>query len=128
MEQNAPVRSKLDTLARTIAEREGFFVTERQAREQQLKWPTVAQRNHNPGNLRRWKGFPTVKGYAVFPDDATGWAKLRKQIELDRGRGLTLRQFIEKWAPPTENDTEGYIRFVCARVGVAETALLSELV
>ena len=34
------------------------------------------------------------------------------QILLDASRGLTLEQYITKFAPPNENDTAAYLRFV----------------
>ncbi|MEQ0902858.1 structural protein, partial [Pseudomonas aeruginosa] len=34
----------------------------------------------------------------------------------------TIRQIISRWAPPSENNTESYIRQVAARVGVAPDA------
>lgn len=30
----------------------------------------------------------------------------------------TIRQMISRWAPPTENFTDGYIRFVAERTGI----------
>jgi hypothetical protein len=30
----------------------------------------------------------------------------------------TIRQMISRWAPPTENFTEGYIRFVADHTGI----------
>jgi hypothetical protein len=106
--------------ARAIAEREGYFVTEEQAKQRKLRWPTLAQRNNNPGNLRMWKGFPRNGGYAAFPDAATGWAKLSKQISLDIDRGLTFRQFVYKYAPPEDkNETEAYLGFVLNKLQAA---------
>ena len=40
-----------------------------------------------------------------------------------RRYGLTtIRQMISRWAPPTENFTEGYIRFVAERTGISADA------
>jgi hypothetical protein len=37
-----------------------------------------------------------------------------------RRYGLTtIRQMISRWAPPTENFTDGYIRFVSERTGIS---------
>lgn len=41
----------------------------------------------------------------------------------------TIREMISRWAPPSENFTEGYIRFVSERTGIdadAEVNSLSE--
>jgi hypothetical protein len=53
-----------------------------------------------------------------------GWEALRRQIELDAGRGLTLEQFINKYAPPSENPTADYLRYVVARTGLSPDAPL----
>jgi hypothetical protein len=49
-------RSELiDRLSRAIAKREGFYATAAQAKTQKLQLPTRAQRNANPGNVRKWR-------------------------------------------------------------------------
>jgi hypothetical protein len=109
------MRSKL---ALAIAQMEGYN-----------KAGSRPNRNHNPGNLRA-SSLPNTKdagGYCVFPDSETGWAALERQIGLDKNRGLTVEQFVHKYAPPTENHTENYIQFVCGRLGVARTTRLAEL-
>ena len=73
---------------------------------------TRAYRNNNPGNLR-YVGQPgatgaDTSGFAIFPSYDAGYAALQKQIELDASRGLTIEQFIAKYAPPNENDTTNY--------------------
>lgn len=79
---------------------------------------TRAQRNHNPGNLRFAKQLEATgkddMGFAVFPDDPAGFRALAAQIRLDANRGLTLGQFIAKFAPPTENDTNAYGDYLCS--------------
>lgn len=32
----------------------------------------------------------------------------------------TVRAWVERWAPPIENDTETYIRCVCQRTGLSD--------
>jgi len=110
-------------LARAMAEQEGFF-----------RAGSRAARNCNPGNLRP-PGKVTLKGqtgvdaagFAIFPDAATGWAALDRQIDLDMRRGHTLASFLRKYAPPGENNTLGYIAFVSGRLNVAPETLLREL-
>ncbi|PHM64878.1 structural protein [Xenorhabdus kozodoii] len=36
----------------------------------------------------------------------------------------TIRQFISRWAPPNENDTEGYIAYVCQSVGINSRSVI----
>lgn len=109
----------LDDLKNAMAQFEGFNVP-----------GSRAQRNNNPGNLRAGAGQigTDAAGYAIFPDLATGWAAFERQIRLDAGRGLTLAQFIGKYAPPSENDTQGYLGFVTSRLGVSPGTSLSELI
>ena len=73
------------SLASAIARFEGFGVS-----------GSVAARNHNPGNLRSGTGQngTDANGYAIFPDDATGYAALDHQIDLNVNRGLSLEEFF----------------------------------
>ena len=81
------------------------------------------QRNNNPVNIMITKpigeaigvdleGCKTKLGYAIFPAIA-GWRAAHRQIRLDQKRDLTLKEFIFKFAPPEENDTNRYLEFVC---------------
>ena len=97
-------------LAKLIAEREGFF-----------KAGTLPARDHNPGDLRHSPhsehpgGDPNAIG--VIDSDVDGWADLERQLQLYAERGLVLHAAIYEWAPPNENDTEGYLDFVVAGFG-----------
>lgn len=53
-------------IAEAIATKEGFYVTQAGAAMLKIAWPTRAQRNYNPGNLRSWTGWPVWQGYAKF--------------------------------------------------------------
>jgi len=44
----------------------------------------------------------------LFSED--GFQALIYQVQLDQSRGLTLAQFVNKYAPPTENDTNLYVQ------------------
>lgn len=82
-------------------------------------------RNNNPGNIRlsrtsRWLGEVRPSGdplFCRFETPAWGYrAMFQLLCNYVRRYGLdTLRGMISRWAPPTENDTESYIRFVCDR-------------
>ncbi len=75
-----------------------------------------AQKNNNPGNLKyagqREAMGKDDKGLAIFPDAPSGWRALIAQIRLDQRRGLTVEEFINKYAPPSENDTQAYGSFI----------------
>ena len=99
--------------------------------------PTVAYRNHNPGNLRS-SVFEVGKrdGFAVFLNDQVGfaalvfdiWSKAQGKTVTKLNGASTLRDLVYVWAPPHENDTENYIRFVEMRTGLASTTTLGELI
>jgi hypothetical protein len=75
------------------------------------------QETNNPGNLRYAKQTestgPDEHGMAIFPNPWAGWRALHRQITLDRKRGMTLAQFVAKYAPPNENNTSAYLEYVC---------------
>lgn len=88
-------------------------------------------RNNNPLNIRKnstkWQGLAPVqsdKAFFVFVAPEWGYrAAIRTLQTYRRKYGLyTLREWIERWAPPVENDTEAYIRCVCQRTEMPETA------
>lgn len=92
---------------------------------------TRGLRNNNPLNIRRnstkWQGLaPVQKDKAFFTFVTPEWgyrAALRTLQNYNRVHGLTtIRQWIERWAPPCENPTENYINFVCDKVGMPAEA------
>lgn len=89
------------------------------------------QRTHNPGNLRyvgqRESTGEDEHGMAVFPTPWSGWRALHRQIALDQSRGMTVRQFIAKYAPENENNTSVYLKFVAKEMGCDPDKPLEEL-
>lgn len=92
---------------------------------------TRGLRNNNPLNIRRnstkWQGLAEEqKDKEFFTFVAPEWgyrAALRTLQNYQRVHGLTsVRQWIERWAPPCENDTEAYISFVCQKTGIPADA------
>ncbi|VVE79410.1 mannosyl-glycoprotein endo-beta-N-acetylglucosamidase [Pandoraea sputorum] len=90
-------------------------------------------RNNNPGNIRYGKFAQSQGaigrdsgGFAVFQSAEDG---LRAMGALLRGyakRGLnTVRGVINRWAPPSENDTGAYVDTVAKRLGVGEDQALN---
>lgn len=77
--------------------------------------------NNNPGNLRFANQPGATKGeggFAKFKTPEAGLRALENQVALDASRGLTVAQFINKYAPPSENDTDGYVAFIKRETGV----------
>lgn len=86
-------------------------------------------RNNNPGNIRLsatpWQGEirpPQDPSFCRFTSMAHGYRALMKLLRnYRRLHGcLTVAHFITRWAPPSENNTRGYIRRVCSLMGVKE--------
>jgi hypothetical protein len=90
-------------------------------------------RNNNPLNIRRnntlWKGLASVQNdNDFFCFAAPCWGYRAAFITLRnyfRRFGLsTLREWISRWAPPVENETEAYIGFVSSKTGIDADARL----
>jgi hypothetical protein len=47
---------------------------------------------------------------------------------LDANRGDNIRTFIQDYAPPSENNTELYIKHMTTTLGVPETTTLKEII
>ena len=84
-------------------------------------------RNNNPGNIRcskvRYKGEVRPSrdpDFKEFSSMAYGYRAMFVLLDTYRSRyGLnTIRQMLNRYAPPTENFTEGYVRFVADYSGV----------
>jgi hypothetical protein len=107
-----------------IAEMEGHY-----------KAGSRSQRQNNPGNLRRWGKVPVLDGFCNFPTPTEGWAALRRQVEKNVGRGLTLYEFFggkpgiyPGYAPDTDgNHSRHYAEFVAKRVGAPADVPLNKL-
>ena len=83
-------------------------------------------RLNNPGNLRPdvhpWRGQSGVSGgFCQFATPAEGALALCKNLLAysDKDDLITIRQFINRWAPPDDNnDTARYIADVSKQTGV----------
>lgn len=119
----------LENLARAIATLEGFY-----------KPGSVPQRLNNPGDLI-FVGQKNATAHAIVGKDGKtrvycqfatveeGWEALRRQIRLDARRGLTLIQFIHKYAPASDaNDPKSYAAFVARRLSVSLDTPLSQII
>lgn len=86
--------------------------------------------NNNPGNLRFAEQYGAVKGeggFAKFKTPQEGFDALVRQIKLDVSRGHTIASFINKFAPPTENDTKLYIQQAVKALGYKADTPLSKV-
>lgn len=90
-------------------------------------------RNNNPGNIRYGK-FAQDQGaigkdsggFAIFQTAEDGLRALGELLRSYARRGLnTVRGVINRWAPPSENDTGAYVGAVAKRLGVGEDQALN---
>ena len=87
-------------------------------------------RNCNPGNIRitkdKWHGLreeQTDKSFFQFTEMKWGYRALKRTLQNYRKRHgcMTIADFINRWAPETENNTSGYIKRVCTEMEVPST-------
>ena len=85
-------------------------------------------RNCNPGNIRitkdKWQGLREVqedKEFFQFKAMKWGYRAMLRTLQNYRKRHgcETIADFIRRWAPPSENNTMTYIRFVANKLGVS---------
>lgn len=83
-------------------------------------------RLNNPGNIRhsadKWQGKSASqpdKSFVAFDAPKWGIRALARVLIIyqDKHECDTPREFISRWAPPSENDTEAYVRSVCQASG-----------
>ena len=83
-------------------------------------------RNRNPGNIElgeRWQGMApqqTDGRFIQFSDHLWGIRAMARILRnYQRKHGLkTVREMIDRWAPPVENDTGSYARAVAEGMGL----------
>lgn len=118
------------TLQQAIARQEGFGMAH-----------ALATVNHNPGNIiaGAWatahgaadhlKAGGNNRGFAVFPNDAAGWAALTALLSGPMYRDLTLAETVAKYCPSPKDGTkdpltegnvpEVYVLHLAAWLGVS---------
>lgn len=108
----------MSLLAQLIAKEEGYGIP-----------GDLPTRFNNPGDLRHSPhsfhsaGDPDAIG--KIDTSADGWADLERQLALYASRGLTLRQAIYDFAPPSENNSAQYLEYVCAGLTCTPDTLVS---
>lgn len=84
-------------------------------------------RNNNPGNIKKtadqWQGLASVQSDPVFFQFVSAEYGIRALTKIiltymNVHKLTSINQIISRYAPGTENDTQSYINFVAARVGV----------
>lgn len=83
-------------------------------------------RNNNPGNIRHGENWNGLAEQQPDPDFCTFVAPVygiramgRILLNYQRRHNLnTVREIINRWAPPVENDTQAYAAHVARVLGV----------
>jgi hypothetical protein len=90
--------------------------------------------NNNPGGLISAPGYPTVNGFAQFPDYASGFAATVALVQSKIDSGMTLSQLTSAWAPagapndPTGiNNPSAYASFLSSQTGLPLNTPLNSL-
>ncbi len=93
----------------------------------------VNWRNNNPGNLEygpfaRENGAIGTDGrFAVFPSMEDGYAAQSTRLQTGGYKDLSLNDAIYKWAPPSENDSAGYVAYVSKYTGISPNKKMSDM-
>ncbi len=89
-----------------------------------LPTKAIGYRINNPLNIRyftgnNWKGQTGQQsGFCVFDTPENGIRAAMVNLKSYRKLGVvTIGDIISRWAPPTENNTQNYIDFVCKKLG-----------
>ncbi|AVA41072.1 structural protein [Proteus mirabilis] len=89
--------------------------------------PARGERNNNPGNIRhgsKWQGLSaqqTDKDFCQFVSTEYGIRAIYVLMRTyEKKYGLcSIREIINRYAPPKENNTEGYIQRVAKELNVS---------
>jgi len=91
-------------------------------------------RNNNPLNIEKSKGnawqgeiIPSADGrFSQFKSIAYGYrAAFKLLYNYQRRYGFNrLEDFINRWAPPVENDTRAYVATVAKRSGLSSDSVI----
>ncbi|HEJ0269075.1 TPA: structural protein [Proteus mirabilis] len=89
--------------------------------------PARGERNNNPGNIRhgsKWQGLSaqqTDKDFCQFVSPEYGIRAIYKLLQTYQKKYElnTVEAIIDRYAPPNENNTAGYINRAAKDIGVS---------
>jgi RHS repeat-associated protein len=97
----------------------GVVITYSDGTEEVRQRGSRAWRNNNPGNIRPMSGqIGAAGGFGVYRDEATGSAAVISLLSTPAYQALTIDGAINRWAPPSENDTARYQNIVATHTGL----------
>jgi len=118
------------TTETTYAQPQGPVVGERTVEN---RTGTHAFRDNNPGNIRAGAfadangAVGTDSGFAIFPSSGAGFQAMNRLLSSSSYQSLTVDQAINRYAPPSENDTATYQATIRTAVGVGGNTRMSAL-
>ena len=90
-------------------------------------------RNSNPGNIRKGD-FSSNNGaigddgsFAIFPEKGIGNKAIEALLRGGSYGNLSIEKAINRYAPPSENDTDAYVNFVLQQTNLSRTDILDDL-
>lgn len=95
---------------------------------------TRGLRNNNPGNIRLsatlWAGEVRPSrdnAFCTFRSMAYGYRALIRTLQTYARKHAcrTIPDYIKRWAPSSENDTQAYIKSVCAHMQIPTTQVIN---
>jgi hypothetical protein len=99
----------------------------------ELSGGTRAWRNNNPGNLEDGK-FARNNGaigsdgrFAIFPDANTGLNAMVNLLSTNVYQSLTIEDAINRYAPPSENNVDNYLKFIEHQTGFTRITPMNNL-
>jgi len=93
----------------------------------EIGWRSTNPGNINTGNSSKEFGSIGNNGrFVIFPDFATGRQAIFKLLRKSYLR-FTLEEAFYEYAPPHENNTEAYIKFVVDRTGYSRKDPMKDL-
>ena len=123
-----PIPARPLTIAQGIALVEGWYAHGAVANR--------PQRNNNPGNLEYHSWMTERYGavletaeaprFANFPNPDMGWMALTDLLDTPSYRCLTVKQAVNRFAPPVENNDTMYVDSVCRFTGKQPDDLIRE--
>jgi len=102
---------------------------------------TIGERNNNPLNIRRSAANKWQGETKALPQRGSGEGAFCSFIDISYGlraafcilrtyrnkyKAVCIEDIVTRWAPPTENDTQKYIRDVCKLTGFGGKERLTE--
>lgn len=72
---------------------------------------------YNTGNIRTSASNPEFRKYSTVEEGVADHQRLLRDYQSKHGL-TTIKDVINRWAPPSENDTSNYVKFMSQKMGM----------